>query len=107
MNVETEMKKSRFNDGQILAILKQSENGVAVADLCREHGMSNARYYHWRSKYGGMDASLMSEMKAMAEENCRLKKMDAEMTMHNELLKDALGKNQALDVWSRPEGGWI
>ena len=61
------MKRSRFSDGQILAILKQGESGVPVADLCREHGISNATYYNWRSKFGGMDASLMSEMKAMAE----------------------------------------
>ncbi len=86
------MKKSRFADAQILAILKQGENGVAVADLCREHGVSNATYYNWRSKFGGMDASLMSGMKAMAEENRRLKKMYAEMAMQNGLLKDALGK---------------
>ena len=89
---EKVMKKSRFTDAQILAILRQGENGVAVADLCREHGISAATYYNWRSKYGGMDASLMSEMKAMAEENRRLKKMYAEMAMQNELLKDALGK---------------
>ena len=86
------MKKSRFTDAQILTILKQGENGVAVADLCREHGISNATYYNWRSKFGGMDASLMSEIKSMAEENRRLKKMYAEMAMQNELLKDALGK---------------
>lgn len=86
------MKKSRFTDAQILAILKQGENGVAVADLCREHVISAATFYNWRSKFGGMDASLMSEMKAMAEENRRLKKMYAEMAMQNELLKDALGK---------------
>ena len=78
------MKKSRFTDAQILAILKQGESGVPVPDLCREHGISNATYYNWRSKYGGMDASLMSEMKAMAEENRRLKKMYAEMAMQNE-----------------------
>jgi len=86
------MKKSRFSDVQILAILKQGENGVPVADLCREHGISNATYYNWRSKYSDMDASLMSEMKSMADENRRLKKMYAEMAMQNELLKDALGK---------------
>jgi putative transposase len=86
------MKKSRFTDAQILAILKQGENGVAVADLCREHAISAATYYNWRSKFGGMDVSLMSEMKAMADENRRLKKMYAEMAMQNELLKDALGK---------------
>lgn len=86
------MKKSRFTDAQILSILKQGDTGVLVADLCREHGISSATYYNWRSKYGGMDASLMSEMKAMADENRRLKKMYAEMAMQNELLKDALGK---------------
>ena len=69
-----------------------AESGVPVADLCREHGISNATYYNWRSMYGGMDASLMSEMKAMADENRRLKKRYAEMAMQNELLKDALGK---------------
>jgi putative transposase len=63
------MKKSRFTAAQILAILKQGEGGVPVADLCREHGISNATYYNWRSKYGGMDAAMLSEMKAMAEEN--------------------------------------
>ena len=71
------MKKSRSTEAQILAILKQGENGVAVADLCREHGISNATYVNWRSKYGGMDAALMSEMKSMAEETRRLKKMYA------------------------------
>ena len=86
------MKKSRFTDAQILAILKQGEGGVPVADLCREHGISNATYYNWRAKYGGMDAAMLSEMKAMAEESRRLKKMYAEMAMQNELLKDALGK---------------
>jgi len=86
------MKKSRFTDAQNLAILKQGEGGVPVADLCREHGISNATYYNWRAKYGGMDAAMLSEMKSMAEENRRLKKMYAEMAMQNELLKDALGK---------------
>jgi len=65
---------------------------VPVSDLCREHGISNATYCNWRSKYGGMDASLMSEIKAMADENRQLKKMCAELAMRNELRKDALGK---------------
>ncbi len=90
--MEKDMKKSRFTEAQILLILKQGENGVPVADLCREHGISNATYYNWRSKYGGMDASLIGEMKTLAEENRRLKKIYAEMAMQNELLKDALGK---------------
>ena len=86
------MKKSRFTEPQILAILKQAESGIPVPDICREHGISNATFYNWRSRYGGMDASLISEMKAMADENRRLKKMYAELAMQNDLLRDALGK---------------
>lgn len=73
------MKKSRYTDSQIMAILKQNEEGAKVADLCREHGMSDATFYKWRSKYGGMDASLMKRMKELEEENRRLKKMYAEV----------------------------
>ena len=87
------MKKSRFTESQILSILKQGESGVPVSEICREHRISNATFYNWRSKYGGMDASMMNEMKAMAEENRRLKKMYAEMAMQKERLKDALGKS--------------
>ena len=72
------MKKSRFSDSQILAILNQAESGVPVPELCREHGMSSASFYKWRAKYGGMDASLMARMKELEEENRRLKKMYAE-----------------------------
>lgn len=86
------MKQKRFSESAIFKILKAAENGVPVVDLCREHGMSSASFYKWRSKYGGMDASKMSEMKELAEENRRLKKMYAEMSMQNELLKEALGK---------------
>ena len=69
MNEEILMKKSKYSDAQILSILKQAENGVPVADLCREHGMSWASFYKWRAKYGGMDASLISRMKALDEES--------------------------------------
>lgn len=86
------MKQTRFTESQIMQILKQAENGVPVSELCREHGMSSASFYKWRSKYGGMDASMISDMKAMAEENRRLKRMYAEMSMQNDLLKEALGK---------------
>ena len=86
------MKKSRFTDAQVLGILRQAEGGMAVAELCREHGISGATFYKWRAKYGGMDASMMSEMKGVQEENRRLKKMFAELSMQNELLKEALGK---------------
>ncbi|QBY00883.1 IS3 family transposase [Rhodophyticola sp. CCM32] len=86
------MKNGRYSDAQIMAILKQADGGVPVSELCREHGMSSASFYKWRAKFGGMDASLMSEMKDMAEENRRLKRMYAEMSMQNDLLKEALGK---------------
>jgi putative transposase len=81
--------KKRFSETQIFSILKQAENGIPVPELCREHGMSQAK---WRSKYGGMDVSMISQMKEMAEENRRLKRMYAESQMQNELLKEALGK---------------
>ena len=67
---------------------------MPVSELCREHGMSSASFYKWRAKFGGMDASLISEMKDMAEENRRLKRMYAEMSMQNDLLKEALGKKR-------------
>jgi len=85
------MKKSRFSETQIMTILKQAEGGVPVPELCREHGMSNASFYKWRAKYGGMDASLISRMKALDDENRRLKKMYAESQMQNDVLKEALG----------------
>jgi putative transposase len=84
--------RKKYSDNQIMSILKQAENGVPVPDLCREHGMSNASFYKWRSKYGGMDASMISEMKQVSEENKRLKRMFAESQMQNELLKEALEK---------------
>jgi putative transposase len=86
------MKKSRFTEAQIMSVLKQAEGGMSVADLCREHGISNATFYQWRSKFGGMDASMITEMKTIQDENRRLKKMFAELSMQNELLKEALGK---------------
>jgi putative transposase len=86
------MRKSRFSETQIMGVLRQAEGGLAVVDLCREHSISNATFYKWRSKYGGMDASMISEMKGIEDENRRLKKMYAELSMQNELLKEALGK---------------
>ena len=86
------MKTSRFTEPQIMLILRQAESGVSVAALCREHGMSNASFYKWRAKYGGMDASMISQMKTLDDENRRLKRMFADLSMQNELLKEALGK---------------
>ncbi len=77
------MKKSRFTETQIMSVLKQAEAGMAVVELCRQHAISNATFYKWRAKYGGMDASMIAETKAIQEENRRLKKMFAELSMQN------------------------
>jgi putative transposase len=84
------MRKSRYADSQILAILKQNENGVPVPELCREHGMSSAQFYKWRAKFGGMDASMMKRLKELEDENKRLKKMYAEERLKAEIRKEAL-----------------
>ena len=84
------MRKSKFTDSQILSMLKQNENGIAVADICREHGVSSAQFYKWRAKYGGMDASLMKRMKELEDENKRLKKMYAEERLKAEIRQEAL-----------------
>jgi putative transposase len=92
MTGEVLMKMTRFNEPQILAILRPAEGGVPVAELCREHGMSTASFYKWRAKYGGMDASMISQMKSLEDENRRLKRMFADLSMQADLLKEALGK---------------
>jgi putative transposase len=86
------MKKSRFTDSQIIAVLKQAEGGTPVPDLCRQHGISSATFYKWRSKFGGMDASMVSQLKELQDENRRLKTMYAEAQLSADLLKDALSK---------------
>lgn len=84
------MRKSKFTDSQILAILKQNESGVAVPELCREHGISSATFYKWRAKFGGMDASLMKRLKELEDENRRLKKMYAEERLKAEIRLEVL-----------------
>ena len=86
------MRKSRFTESQIFGVLRHVEGGLALAEVLREHGISSATFYKWRSKYGGMDTSMISQMKSVEDENRRLKKMFAELSMQNELLKEALGK---------------
>ena len=86
------MKKSRFTDSQIMAILKQAEVGAPVPQLCREHGMSSATFYKWRAKYGGMDASMITRLKELEDENRRLKKMYAEERLKYEIIQEAMAK---------------
>lgn len=86
------MKRSRFSDSQILAILKQAEAGKSAPDLCREHGISSATFYKWRAKFGGMDASLMARMKELEDENRRLKKLYVEAQIKADIIAEALTK---------------
>ena len=86
------MKKSRYSDSQIIAIIKQAEAGTPVPELCREHGMSSASFYKWRSKYGGMDASMITRLKELEDENRRLKKMYAEERLKAEIIQEAMAK---------------
>lgn len=84
------MRKSRYSDSQILATLKQNEQGLPVPDLCREHGMSSAQFYKWRAKFGRMDASMMKRLKELEAENARLKMMYAEEKLKAEIRQEAL-----------------
>ena len=86
------MKKSRYSDSRIMAIIKQAEAGTPVPELCREHGMSSASFYKWRSKYGGMDASMMTRLKELEDENRRLKTMYAEERLKAEIIQEAMAK---------------
>lgn len=86
------MKRARFTEEQIIAILKEQEAGVPVADLCRKYGVSNASIYKWKAKYGGMDVSEARRLKALEDENARLKKQLADSMLDNAALKDLLGK---------------
>ncbi len=86
------MKKSRFTDSQIIETIKRVEAGLAVPELCRELGISSATFYKWRSKYGGMDVSLMARMKELETENARLRKMYVEEKLKAEIVTEALEK---------------
>jgi putative transposase len=86
------MKTSRFTDSQIIAVLKVAEAGTPVPELCRTHGISNATFSKWRSKFGGMDASLLSRMQELKDENRRLKKRYVDAPLSADLLREALAK---------------
>ncbi len=87
------MRKSRFSDEQIIGILKEHQAGMPVADLCRKHGISDATLYTWRSKYGGMEVSDARKLKALEDENRRLKKFLAESMLDVATLREMMGKN--------------
>ena len=86
------MKKTRFTENQIIAILKEGEAGVQVKEICRKHGISDATYYTWKSKYGGMGASDLKRMKEMEQELFQLKRMYADVALENRALRDLIEK---------------
>lgn len=87
------MKKARFTQDQIIGLLKEHQAGATAADLCRKHGISDATFYTWRSKYGGMEVSEARRLKALEDENAKLKRLLAESVMDVSTLKELLAKN--------------
>ena len=86
------MKRSRHTEEQIIAILKEQEAGSKTPDVCRKHGISNATFYHWKAKYGGLNVSEVKRLRALESENARLKKLFADAMLDNAMLKDLLSK---------------
>ncbi len=86
------MKKSRFTETQIVAILKQADAGMLVKDVCRQAGISEPTYYQWKSKYGGMEASDLKRVKELEAENSRLKRLYADLALENAAMKDLIAK---------------
>jgi len=86
------MKKARFTESQIISILSKQEKGISVADICREQGISNATFFNWKGKYGGMSPSQLRRLKELEIENARLKKMYADLSLVHEAFKDAIEK---------------
>jgi putative transposase len=95
------MKKTRFTETQIVSTLKRQEAGIPTKEICRELGISEATFYNWKSKYGGMEASDVKRLKDLEEENARLKKMYADLAMDNQILKDLFTKKG----WALPQKG--
>jgi putative transposase len=87
------MKRSRFSDEQIIAIVKEQEAGAKTADVCRKHGISDATFYKWKAKYGGLEVPEARRLKALEDENARLKRLLADAMLDNAALKEIAGKN--------------
>jgi len=87
------MKRSKYTEEQIVRILKESEAGISVTELCRKYGISDATYYNWKAKFGGMEISDVRRLKQLEEENRRLKTIVADLTLDNQALKAVVGKN--------------
>ena len=86
------MRKSRFSETQIIAILKEAGAGMKIGELCRKHGISDATYYKWKSKYGGMEASDLKRVRELEAENAKLKRMYADLALENTAMKDLIAK---------------
>jgi putative transposase len=86
------MKRTKFSEQQIITILKEAESGLKVADLCRQHGMSQSTFFKWKSKYGGLEVSELRRIKQLEEENHRLKRMFADLSLDHHALKDVMSK---------------
>jgi putative transposase len=105
------MKRSRFAEGQVIAILKEQEAGMKTADVCRKHGISEATFYKYKAKFGGMDVSDARKLKALDEKNAKLKKLLAEQMLDDAILKDVVAKNgdarcQAMRCGPRLRSAW-
>jgi putative transposase len=87
------MRKSRFTEAQIIAMIKEQEAGVPTAEVCRKHGLSQGRFYKYKSKYGGMEVSDVAKMRSLEDENAKLKRLLADTMLDNMVLKDLLGKS--------------
>lgn len=86
------MKKSRFSEEQVLSVLKEQDSGAKVADICRKHGITDATFHNWKNKYGGMTVAELTRLRILEQENSRLKRAVADLTLDNQILKDVNSK---------------